>query len=187
MEPKTSRILLPKDIYYAFIRQCEQRYPGTKVVKLNLRRRAIPYELHDESGTILLTFDRWFNIMTVFFAEAREKIIQGERLSLYQGGFIHAKRIERNFRNKRVNWKETMRGEMRFDEEKQKNVPVRKVYYTEEDYCRIGWSAKGHVPGYKFSPTNSSKSKVGFKQQFSQHLIRNPHLKLSYIYYPYTN
>jgi ribosomal protein L14E/L6E/L27E len=186
MELKTSRTLLPKHIYYAFLQQCEGRYPGTKIVKLNVRRRAIPYELHNEEGLVLMTYDRWFNMMTSFFAEARTRIIYGERLSMYVGGWIHGKRIERNFRNKRVNWKETMKTGTKWDEEKQKIVPNMKVYYTEPEYCRIGWSARSVAQrNYKFVPTNSSKMKRGFKQQFSKALTDNPNLKLSFIFYPY--
>jgi hypothetical protein len=186
MEPKTGQILLPKHIYLDYITQVAADNPALKVIKApKSGKLAMPYILIN-GQTIVLTYDRWFNIMASYLEQARKSIIDAERLSMGKLGWIHAKRIERNFRNKKINWKETNKQEKVFDQEKQRMVPVRKIYYTGDDYCRVGWSErKGHAVLYKFIPTYSSRQRVGFKQQFSNANIQNPVLKLKYIYYPF--
>lgn len=185
MEPRTDRILLPKHLYYAFLQHQVSRNPSWRIVKRN-QSRAMPYELVDGLNQTLLTYNRWFNIMNVFFAHARVRVIDGYRLDMFGMGYIHGKWIERNYRNKRINWKATVAEGTVYDEEKGKNVFKKKVYFTEPDYCRIGWSnRRNNLTSYKFSPTNSSHSKKGFKEQFSDAHKANPNLKLSYLYYPY--
>jgi hypothetical protein len=185
MEPKTGQILLPKDIYMDFIRTAVQANPKLQIVKLRNRKVVVPYVLVN-GETVVMTYSRWFNAIAVYLGKARERVIEGDRFRMGNIGWLHAKRIERNFRNKQINWKLTNSQEKIFDKEKQKWVPACKVYYTGDDYCRIGWTQRrGHAMLYKFLPTNSSLKHVGFKQQFSNANMQNPALKLRYIYYPY--
>lgn len=183
MEPRTSRTLLPKQIYLDYIQKYAASHPDTRVVKL-VGRRAMPYELR-RGATVVLSFDRWYNIMGSFFYQARERIIGGERLSMGHIGWIHGKRIERNFKNKCINWKQTNAQPKVYSPEKDKMVPVRKVYFIEDEYCRIGWSCrKKDNMQYRFVPTHSSRKCPGFKQQFSLALMNTPALKYRYTFHP---
>jgi hypothetical protein len=185
MEPKTNRVLLPKHIYLDFIVKYAEQNPDLQVVRLK-GKMAMPYELRKGSTTVL-TYDRWFNTMSTYFFKARERIIVGDRLSLGSLGWLHGKRIERNFRNKALNWKQTLAQPKVFDPAKGKMVPVRKVYFTDPEYCRIGWSNRKKSTEYRFVPTNSSKQRKGFKEQFSLALMANPTLKFRYTYHPYSS
>jgi hypothetical protein len=193
MEPKTNPILLPKDIYRAYLDRYIQLNPGTVIARSKESPRiAMPWEIHcAKTGEVLMTYTRWYNIMSVFFEQAKVCIIQGQRLYMRTAGFIYAKRIERNFRNKQINWQATNAQPKVFDTAKQKMVPKYKVYFTEPDYCRIGWlkGARSRA-SVKFEPTHSSstsskRTRKGFKQQFSQALQQNPALKFKYLYFPY--
>lgn len=192
MEHRTDRIRLPKDIYMDFIQKWVSKNKGTKIVKQK-GRRCVPYELHDESGEVLLTFTRWCNIVNTMIFEARDRIVNGEALLMPYLGVIHGKRIERNFRNRHINWAETKKQPKVYNKELDKVVYARKIYYTEEDYCRIGWTRtnaatmqKTNLRRFKFVPTSSNtQGKRGFKTQFSNAQYKDPLLKLKYIYYPY--
>jgi hypothetical protein len=192
MELKTDRIHLPKDLYMHFISTWVKANKDTKIVKIK-GRRCVPYELHDDKGEVLLTFTRWSNIVNTFIFEARDRIVDGEALTMHQLGVIHGRRVERNFRNKHINWAETKKQPKVYNETLGREAYVRKIYHTEDDYCRIGWerrnaarTSNNQLKKFKFVPTSSNTNgKRGFKTQFSTAQFNNPRLKLKYIFYPY--
>lgn len=194
MELKTSRTHLPKDLYMNFIGRWVKANKGTVIVKVK-GRRCVPFELHDETtGEVLLTFTRWCNIVNTFIFEARDRIVDGEALTMSNLGVIHGRRVERNFRNKHINWKETKKQPRVYSETLGREAYVRKIYHIEDDYCRLGWerisATRNHfnkeLKRFKFVPTSSNTTgKRGFKTQFSNAQFSNPALKLKYIFYPY--
>lgn len=186
MEHKMLQTLLPKDIYFAFLEMYASRYPHLKIVKGKYpHKRTMPFELHDADRNVVLTYDRWFNVMVVFFTKAREKIIDGKRLTMRGAGTIYPKRIERSFSNRKINWGATNAQPKVWSEAKQKMVPQHRIFFTDPDYCRIHWF-KSYRSQYKFQPTNSSKFEKGFKEQFSDALKKNPTIKFKYLYFART-
>jgi hypothetical protein len=184
MQHKTNLILLPKHMYHDFLMMLQRDNPGSKILKVVGSRRVGAKNLISAQGKILMTFDRWYHIMTIFAFEVRARIIDGYRFDLGANlGNIHGSRIERNFHNRQLNWVAS-RAKGMYQGPDGKMKFKHKVYYTAEDYCRISWSKpRGKFEIYKFSPTSATKSGKGFKEQFSNALIKNPALKLKYPYY----
>jgi len=175
-----------------FIQRYMLKNKGSKIVKVP-GRRCVPYELHTDAGEVLLTFTRWCNIVNTFIFDARERIVDGEALSMPCIGVIHGKRVQRNFRNKHINWCETKKQPMVYNPQTGRTSYAHKIYYSEDVYCRIGWTrteaktmSRTQIRRFKFVPTSSnSQGKRGFKTQFSSAQYNNPVLKLRYMYYPY--
>jgi len=188
MEPRTNQILLPKHIYLDFIHAYVVQNPGNIVCRVPGSRRdaAAPFELRDKTGKVLMTYERWYSAVKTYFEHAREQIILGRRLQIMFVGNIYAKRIQRNYRKKVINWNATNKVEKVV--KNGKLVSKYNVYHTDPDYCRIAWERRmrgNKRPRFKFTPTHSSKTVKGFKQQFSDALKSNPHLKFKYVYNAY--
>lgn len=134
-----------------------------------------------------INYTTFSKIITDFFALAKERIIQGEALNLLNWlGKICARRVERDHRNKSIDFVKTAKQPLVWNEEKQKYC--RKIiYYTTDDWCRIGWHKTNLIKNssvYYFKPTKNLRSGAGFNQQFSSALRKDPALKFKYIYYP---
>lgn len=136
----------------------------------------------------VMNYRRWKQVVTTYFEAAKRRIIfEGAILSLGHLGRIWPKRIERDFTKPRTNWIATMRQPKVLREGKL--VPERIIYYTEEDYIRIGWRKNNHYTNeavYEFKPTNNDGvyGALGFSQEFSRANMSDPMLKFKYEYFP---
>ena len=197
MECKTPQTLRPKEIFADYASKFMASRTGYILRKGNTNgARYQEMEIvHEQTGEVIMSFSRWYNIVSVFFETAKIKIIEGHRLNMGRTGTIYPKRIERNFHNKKVDWKATNERPKVWSEQKQKMVPDKLIFHVSNDYCRIAWwKYNKWAPvrlGRKFVPTKSSsttsgrKDKIGFKEQFSRALQKNPALKYKYVYCPY--
>lgn len=138
-----------------------------------------------ESGKLVLkmSWELFKEIIQRFYHKCKEAIIQGESLNLGSGiGRIQAIRVERNFSNPVVNWGETYKSNIRDAEGK-----LVKVYYTNEDYCRIQWQKYGSLQNetnYNFDPAGRNMlTGKGFKREFSLAITKDPFLKYRYKFY----
>lgn len=152
------------------------------------------YTKKDNKIIEVITYPKFRRIIEVFFDKAKRAIIAGEtyKIGSYLGK-ICARRVERDFRKKtqrRINWEATRRQPKIWNEEKQKEVYKHVIYYTDDDWCRIGWNKPENAGGegfskfYEFKPTKDSRAGTGFAQQFTAALKADPILKYAYLFYP---
>lgn len=141
----------------------------------------------------IISFKSFKDVVTEFFELAKEKIIAGGTLKLANNlGNIFPKRVARDHSKKVINYAKTKLYPKVWSEEKQKMVRSKIIYYTNDDWCRIGWSklnkAVRNLAVYEFCPTTGDdKHRKGFKQMFAEAIKANPLLKFRYKYYPLYN
>jgi hypothetical protein len=141
----------------------------------------------------VMSYKKFKLIVTSMFEMAKDRIIQGEALQLSNSlGVIFAKRVDRDHSKKVINYAKTKLYPKVWSEEKQRMVRSKIVYFTNDDWCRIGWrklnKALRNLGVYEFDPTTGdSKGKKGFKQMFAEALKKNPSLKFKYPHYPLYN
>lgn len=133
----------------------------------------------------IISYPVFRRIFEVYYSEAKEHIIAGEELNLgNRNGVIAARRVERNHKKRMINY-----GETRKQPKNEKGKPARIIYWTNDDWCRIGWKKSGKVKNqrfYKFKPTRAGREdKSGFVEEFKRALDADPMLKYRYKYYPY--
>ncbi len=152
------------------------------------------YAVYRKAGTRVeevMNYTRYRKIVENYLTRAKKAIINGEAVQFGRVGKICARRVERDFRRQRqrkVDWGKTRKQELVWSEEKQKLCYVKVIYYTTDDWCRIGWNRADLVTNenlYEFKPSSESHDKkTGFEMEFSQALIKDPLLKYQYLYYP---
>lgn len=197
METSSKPIVTPRTwnaraIYLDFVEKLLKANPDywTKYSKSCRMRHFWVYTTNNNKLIEIINFDRWKDIMHAYFMSARIHIIGGEGLNM--GNFvgkIFPKRVERNHKNKQVNWKATHARPKVWNEEKQKWLPDVMIYYVDDEWIRISWSKTKQLPNetvYTFIPCSGSKVSKGFQEQFSQENNKNPTLKLNYTYSAYT-
>jgi len=128
------------------------------------------------------------NIIEQYFERAKTAIVNGECLIVNCCGRICGKRVERDFRNakqKQVNWGKSNKYK-EYSEEKQKYIYTKLIYFTEDDWLRIGWFKPGikNEVYYEFDPASRNSSGTsGFKYEFSKANEENPLLKYRYPFF----
>lgn len=138
----------------------------------------------------VLSYKVFMDTMKVFFDLAKDTIVHdGEALKLLgRMGTIAARRVQRDQSKKVINYERTKQQPRVWNEAKQKEVPSRIIYFTTDDWCRIGWHKirnwVKNVLAYEFSPAKDLRSGKGFNQILSNALNKEPSLKYKYIYYP---
>lgn len=132
----------------------------------------------------VMSFTRWYKIVSLYFLLARKEVIKGRRIRLgYRLGAIRARTISRNFKNKQINWNETKKQPLVLDPVTKKMKRQRIIYHTSETYSRIAWEKLGSITNetyYKFVPSQGTKARGGFKQEFKTALKENPLLETQY-------
>ena len=144
------------------------------------KRRKDPVALPHE----VMNAARWFAIVNLYYLMARKEVIKGRRIRLgHRLGAIQAKRISRNFRNKQVNWGETMKQPYTINPETGRRKFEKMIYHTSETYCRIGWERLFSIKNetyYEFIPCQGGRNSGGFKREFITSLKENPLLETQY-------
>lgn len=132
----------------------------------------------------VMSYPRFKEIIDKYFERARFYIIEGYELNLGNDlGKIAARRVERNFKNKQINYHETAK-----QPKKEDGKPVQIIYHNEPDWCRIGWKKTSkirNIRDYAFAPTPHDGKGKGFKYEFNQALKNNSLLRYRYEYFPY--
>jgi hypothetical protein len=134
-----------------------------------------------------ITYQKYVEVISMFFELAKEHIINGEVLNLgNKMGKICARRVQRDHRKKAIDYAATSKQTPVWNDAKNKYVK-KLIYFTTDDWCRIGWHKMNAITNetvYEFKPTRNLRSGLGFNQQFSSALKKNPILKYKYLYYP---
>lgn len=177
------------DMYCAYARKLIEENPGYwakyhQRIKCYYVCRCVK-ENGKSTVEVVISYPEFRKIMETYFTIAKEMIIEGGELNLgHNLGYILARRVERNHRNKMVNFNETRKQPIDPSTGKRERI----IYYDDDDWIRIGWEKVGKVPNsrfYRFSPTNDDNHGGGFKKQLSLANQKNPILKYRYKYYPY--
>lgn len=138
----------------------------------------------------VLSYKVFMETMTTFFNIAKEEVVQTGLPLILLGklGRIRPRRVQRDHSKKVINYSRTAQQPKVWNEEKQKMVPERLIYFTTDDWCRIGWLKNPRwLPNqavYEFRPAKDLRSGMGFDQILSRALTENPLLKYKYQYYP---
>jgi hypothetical protein len=133
----------------------------------------------------VMSFSRWKAMFAAYFAHAKERMInEGEGLVLGTVGEIRIRRLERSFDSKpSVNHNETKKQPRVLRDGKM--VPEKIIYFTDEDYLRVGWRKFNRITNegiYEFVPT-SNHAGTGLKNMVVAANKRNPQLKYIYDFY----
>lgn len=180
-----------KDTYLDFATKLLQSNPDywSKFSKKRKMRHFWIYTTVNNKLVEVINFDRWKNIIHAYFMSARTHITNGEALNMNNYiGKILPKCVERNHSNQKVNFSETAKRPKVWSDKYQKMVPDVIVYFTDDEWVRIGWKKTKKLANetvYKFSACSGDKYLAGFVEQFSQANTKDPLLKLSYEYHPY--
>lgn len=156
------------------------------------------YAIYRKVGTRVeevMNYKRFSTIIRAYFTRAKKAIINGDAVNMLSSvGKICARRVERDFRNKRqrrVDYGKTRQQPLVWSEEHQKMKYAHVVYYTGDDWCRIGWHKTQSIKNetvYEFRPSSTSWNRTsGFELEFSQALIKDPLLKYQYLFFPVRN
>lgn len=151
--------------------------------------RLVPHKSGGEKVEEVINYTRFVNILRSYFKYARTRIINGETFQLWnQIGSISARRVERNFSKKSIDFKATRER----NEINPETGRLRPVYHTSPDWCRIGWNLPKSkkktrkIRQYEFAPADGG-GKGGFKDEFKKALTQTESLRYSYDYHPYIN
>lgn len=136
----------------------------------------------------VFSYAKFRQILDEFFIAAKQAVIEGEAVNLGNCvGKVCARRVERDHSNPQINWGRTALQPKVFNEKTGKMAPKKLIYFTEDDYCRIGLHKTGRIKNetvYEFAPTRDNKTKTGFRQEFAAALSSNMLLRFRYLYFP---
>lgn len=183
----TPRKHLCMDIYQAYVAKLLQDNPNYWTRYANKTRNYWVYRtVHTSERNYVetvISYPEFRNIVEQYFTRAKDYIIMGHSLNIGANvGIIEARRVERNFGNKSVNFNETLK--QPYGEDGKRKV----IYYDDDDWIRIGWEKTDNIPNcgiYRFIPTHGDMRGGGFKVEFSRANKRNPLLKYKYRYFPF--
>lgn len=188
-------------IYQAYTDKLVKRNPGYfgkyfhNLYNYYVYQHVIDEETGKKTVVEIMNYPLFRKIVEQYFHRAKNAIIAGEALHVNCCGKLCAKRCERSFLNEKkrqVNWGKSNKFR-RFSEEKSaasgKDAYTydKLVYYTEDDFLRIGWWKPGirNETMYEFEPASGNSGRTsGFKLEFSQANTNNPLLRYRYPYFP---
>lgn len=172
-----------KDVYKAYAKDLianNEGYWGRYAQKMS------NYHIYKKEGTKVIevmSYPRFRAIIDAWFLGATEYIINGQVLSMGNNvGKIGGRMVERNYKNKQIDWEKTM------EMWKKKGERKGHVYHLSEYWLRIGWNKPGKIRNehfYRFTPAEGNERGEGFKQRFSDANKANPLLKHRYQFFPY--
>lgn len=179
-----------RDMYAFYARSLLKIHPEYKFIKgKKIKGRYVEisavYKIGASGGNErIMTYELFKSIMNIYFRKAQDAIIQGETLNMLNGvGYIQSVRVERDHSKKAVDWKSSYE----LGEKNPVTGKLKLVYFTDDDWCRIGWQKHGllnNETAYVFIPSETGSSGTGFKNQFVKALKANPLLKFAYKYCP---
>jgi len=184
MNKNTKNVYTCKDVYKAYAEDLLKRNPDYWG-KFGMRiRNAIIYKQVGKNVVEVISYPKFKEIIDTYFTRAKHYIIEGYEFNLGNDlGKVAGRRVERNLSNLQINYGAT--GKMPKDEN---GKPTKIIYYTDPDWCRIGWKKTLHVKNitqYAFVPTPHDMRGHGFKYEFSKALEANKLLKYRYEFYAY--
>jgi hypothetical protein len=151
-------------------------YKGFWDSRLRTKGVSSIFKVEDYVKTFVVDYALFAAVIACYNRKVTAAVTAGERVSLGHGlGYIEAKRIERNYNRPKMNVIATVAARKAGD-------LTARVYFTDDDYCRISWKKTGNVRNcyaYEFKPT------YGFRKEFSGALNANKLLQYKYPFHAY--
>lgn len=172
-----------KDVYKAYAKELIRQNEGYWGAYHQKISNYYVYRKEGNKVVEVTSYKRFRAIIETWFSSATDYIISGQVLSMGNNvGKIGGRRVERNFKNKQIDWKKTnamweAKGERKGH-----------VYHLSDEWCRIGWNKPCKIKNehfYRFSPAEGNERGEGFKQRFSEANRIDQNLKYRYQYFPY--
>jgi hypothetical protein len=183
---KTTATYNASDVYQAWLDKMLELNPKwwTMPNRATRRKRDALFRVKDHCTEEVMTFARWYKMVSMYYLVARQEVIKGRRIQLgHRLGAIQARRVSRNFKNKQINWGETSKYPYIIDPVTGKRKYEKIIYHTSETYCRIAWERTRTLineRSYKFVPSQGGKHRGGFRRDFILALKANPLLETQY-------
>lgn len=184
-KPKTHLI---KDVYIAYTRELLKSNP-TWWGKYDKRTQNYYVYRHADVGgsdkvVEVINYSRFRTIIETWYKGAQKYITYGAVLSMgHNLGRIAARRVERNYANKQVDWQKT------HDMWEKKGERKGLIYFLDEEWTRIGWKRAFKLKNqkvYRFTPAEGNRTNdMGFKKYFSKCNKEDASLKYRYEFFPY--
>lgn len=156
-------------------------YWSTRDKHLHIRHGFI-YAKSKDRVIEIMSYSRFVKVAKIYFLLARKRIIAGHTVNIGSRlGFMQARTVTRNFKNKQINWKETLARPRQLNENGE--MRYKKVYYTSDTYSRIKWEKNYAVANrkvYNFKPAGGNGPGKGFKGEFTQALRNDSLLETKY-------
>lgn len=179
-----------RDMYAYYAKGLLKAHPDYKFIKgKKVKGRYIEisavYRIGPNGGNEkVMTYELFKRIMHCYYKKAQEAIIAGKVVNMLNGvGYIQAVRVERDHKKKAVDWQSSHE----LNERNPENGKLKLVFFTDDDWCRVGWQKHGRLnneTAYEFVPSETGSTDKGFKNQFVKALKSNPLLKFQYKYCP---
>ena len=193
--PKTHYIQDIWEYYAMTLLAANPEWWGKQKTSNGVKNYYLYRKYNDENGKAciveVLSYEKFRAVMGTYFELAKEKIIAGECLDMTSGvGKIAPRRIQRNHARKTINYARTKLQPKVWSDEHGREIRKKIIYYTSDDWCRIGWHKFAKIKNesvYEFTITKNNKEYCkdpSFNQQINQALKADPLLKYKYIYYP---
>ena len=183
------------DIWLAYVKHLLAITPGAYTKYGRFRSHDVVKVMDNGVEREMMSYNRFRKVIEHYFDRAKKAIIQGEALDMTNGvGKILGCMVERDFTRagqRRINWAATKKLSETvpkiWDEQKQRFVYAKLVYYTNDNWCRIKWHKHYTIENetkYEFKPTAPNRDKSGFTKEFSDALMADPLLKFRYLFNP---
>jgi hypothetical protein len=176
--------------YVATLLEQNEDYWGKRAV--DIKNRNI-YKKSGDSIIEITSHDKYKTILTAFFKAVGSKLIEGEKFNmLYGNGYLFVRRIERSFKNPKINWGESNKYRQELIDAGE--TPLKDnnggkpwlVYYIDDEYFRLAWQkptvCTKNLKFYKFLPARGRPGRLGFREQMSKVIKLRPELKDRYQY-----
>jgi DNA gyrase/topoisomerase IV subunit A len=142
----------------------------------------------------ILSYKEYKEIILLNNKYITDEIINGKTFIVsFQVGFIEGRYIERNHKNRKVDFGKTnkrkkellasgVKEEELYHKDNNPNGIKYISYFIDDDYATIAWNkgALRNISVYSFKPSTSNSTKGGFKNRFSIAQKNNPSLKRKY-------
>ena len=136
----------------------------------------------------ILNYLEFKNVIKLYFRKAKEGIITGGVLDLKNRmGKLAARRVERDHSKRVIDHGKTSKQPKMWSEKKQRMVATNIIFFTDDDWCRIGWHKQRSITNekvYEFVGTRNLRNGEGFNQMLNTELKKNKTLKYKYLYFP---
>lgn len=189
---KTTATYNASDIWEVWLDKMLEKHPEYWVIsnrKTKRKREFLYRRFKKKKDPVALpkevmSFSRWLKIVNLYYLMARQEVVKGKRIRLgHKLGAIQARRVSRNFKNKQVNWGETLKQPYTINPETGRRKFEKMIYHTSETYCRIAWEKLRSITNesyYEFIPSQGGKDRGGFQRDFITALKENPLLETQY-------
>lgn len=181
------------DIWQAYVKDLLKENPEYWTRYANYTSNYAVYRKAGVKVEEVMNYKRFRKILDTYFSRAKKMVIEGMAVNITGNvGKICARRVERDYRKKKqfmINWNETRKGPLIPDpvipgKLKYKTI----IYFTGDDWCRIGWHKTGKITNetvYEFKPSARSwDGKTGFEMEFNKAMQADPLLKYQYLFFP---